>query len=80
MPSASQRSVVVHSLERRHSQAPFKKKNLDIRRVAFHPRLPLFFVATKTHVRVYNLREQSLVKKLVTGMKWISSLAIHPQG
>lgn len=35
---------------------------------------------TKTHVKVYNLKAQSLVKTLVTGCKWISSMAIHPGG
>lgn len=31
-------------------------------------------------MRVYNLQTQTLVKKLVTGMQWVSSMAIHPKG
>jgi WD40 repeat protein len=31
-------------------------------------------------VRVYNLSEQKLVKKLTPGVQWISSIAIHPAG
>ena len=35
---------------------------------------------TKTRVRIYNLQSQSLVKKLQTGVKWISSIDVHPGG
>jgi ribosome biogenesis protein ERB1 len=38
------------------------------------------FVATQQHVRIYHLVEQKLVKKLLTGSKWISSLDVHPSG
>ena len=31
-------------------------------------------------MKVYNLKSQTLVKTLVTGCKWISSLAVHPGG
>jgi len=31
-------------------------------------------------VRVYDLVRQELVKRLVTGVKWISSMAVHPTG
>eukprot|EP00038_Savillea_parva_P003032 m.120230 g.120230 ORF g.120230 m.120230 type:complete len:915 (-) comp11050_c0_seq5:125-2869(-) len=72
-------SVAVHSLLRRHSAYHFKKGR-DVQRVAFHPSKPLFFLATKTHVRVYNLQTNTLVKRLSSGAKWISSIAVHPQG
>lgn len=29
---------------------------------------------------MYDLVKQELVKKLIPGVKWISSIAIHPQG
>jgi ribosome biogenesis protein ERB1 len=29
---------------------------------------------------VYNLAKQELSKKLVTGVKWISSMDVHPGG
>ena len=31
-------------------------------------------------VRVYHLQRQELVKKLMSGVKWISSMDVHPQG
>ncbi|EDQ89285.1 block of proliferation 1 [Monosiga brevicollis MX1] len=80
MPRAETQSVCVHSLNRQSTQHPFQKRNRDVQRVLFHPTQPLFFVATKTHVRVYNLQAQALVKKLLTGVRWLSSLAIHPAG
>jgi ribosome biogenesis protein ERB1 len=78
-PTGVADSVAVHSLLRRHSAYHFKKGR-DVQRVSFHPTKPLFFLATKTHVRVYNLQTNMLVKKLTSGSKWISSIAVHPQG
>lgn len=37
-----------------------------------------YYLQTQRHVRIYNLAKQEIVKKLMTGAKWISSLAIHP--
>lgn len=34
----------------------------------------------QTHVRVYHLLKQMLVKKLITGCKWISCIDVHPTG
>lgn len=72
--------VLIHSLQRQSTQNPFSKKSREVQKVAFHPVQPLFFVATKTHVRIYNLQTQVLFKKLVTGCRWISSMAVHPKG
>lgn len=80
MPEGVSKSVFIHSLLRQHSQNPFSKKSKGVEQVAFHPSKPVFFVASKTHVRVYNLQTQILIKKLVAGTKWISSLAVHPKG
>ncbi|EFJ09490.1 hypothetical protein SELMODRAFT_269521 [Selaginella moellendorffii] len=41
---------------------------------------PFMFVATKMHVRVYNLAKQELSKKLITGLQEISSMALHSGG
>ena len=41
---------------------------------------PYLFVATQRHVRIYNLSKLECTKKLQTGAKWISSMAIHPHG
>jgi ribosome biogenesis protein ERB1 len=46
----------------------------------FHPNKPFLFVATQRNVKVYNLVNQEMVKKLISGVKWISSMDIHPQG
>lgn len=35
---------------------------------------------TKTHVTIYDLHSKKVVKKLMPGCKWISSLAVHPKG
>lgn len=79
MPGGGADSVAVHSLLKQSSQNPLKR-NRDVQRVLFHPRQPIFFVASKTHVWVYNLQSQQLVKKLLTGVKWLSTMDIHPGG
>merc|ERR1712166_590157 len=37
-------------------------------------------MATKVHVRVHHLVKQGLIKKLLPGCKWISSMTLHPSG
>eukprot|EP00123_Amoebidium_parasiticum_P012241 comp21214_c0_seq2/m.28850 comp21214_c0_seq2/g.28850 ORF comp21214_c0_seq2/g.28850 comp21214_c0_seq2/m.28850 type:complete len:515 (-) comp21214_c0_seq2:491-2035(-) len=76
----SPRAVVIHQLSKRRSQAPFKKSKGAVQCVQFHPTKPFFFVATQRYVRLYNLTKQELTKKLVTGVKWVSSMDVHPQG
>ena len=52
-----------------------------VQRVLFSPAAqPLLFVATQTEVKVYNLVKQTLVNKLKTGVKWVSSMDVHPSG
>ncbi|TFK76121.1 BOP1NT-domain-containing protein [Pluteus cervinus] len=72
--------VWIHQLSRRHSQAPFKRIKGTVQAVLFHPLKPHFFVATQQYVRLYNLSEQKLLKTLMPGIKWISSLDVHPSG
>lgn len=74
------RSVIVHQLSKWRSQIPFNKAKGLVQCILFHPIRPYLFVATQRHVRVYNLSKQELSKKLQTGAKWISSIAIHPKG
>ncbi|GLB33591.1 putative component of the NOP7 complex [Lyophyllum shimeji] len=76
----SQGGVWIHQVTRRHSQAPFKKIKGAVQLVLFHPLKPHFFVATQQYVRVYNLSEQKLLKTLIPGIKWISSMDVHPSG
>ncbi|GAA6007315.1 ribosome biogenesis protein ERB1 [Rhodotorula paludigena] len=77
---AGARSVLIHQLSKHHTQAPFAKLKGDVQRIQFHPLKPHFYVATQRHVRVYDLMKQQLVKTLQPGLKWISSLDVHPLG
>ena len=79
-PQSGSQSVHIHQLTKQSSQNPFKKSKGQVQKVAFHPSKPLFYVATQTYVRIYNLVRQELEKKLNPGAKWISSLDIHPGG
>ncbi|GAA6034052.1 hypothetical protein JCM8097_000668 [Rhodosporidiobolus ruineniae] len=77
---AGARSVLIHQLSKHHTQAPFAKLKGEVQKVQFHPTRPHFFVATQRHVRIYDLMKQQLVKTLNPGLRWISSLDIHPLG
>jgi len=77
---SSEGGVWIHQIARRHSQSPFKKIKGAVQLVLFHPTKPHFFVATQQYVRLYNLSEQKLLKTLMPGIKWISSMDIHPSG
>jgi ribosome biogenesis protein ERB1 len=79
-PLAGKNAIMIHQLSRGHSQSPFSKSLGSIQAVVFHPNKPFFFVATQRHVRVYNLMRQELHKCLLPGVKWISSMDIHPKG
>ncbi|PIL36796.1 hypothetical protein GSI_00486 [Ganoderma sinense ZZ0214-1] len=78
--SEGQAGVWIHQVSRRHSQAPFKKVKGAVQLVLFHPSKPHFFVATQRYVRMYNLAEQTLLKTLTPGTRWISSMDVHPSG
>ncbi|KAL6306653.1 BOP1NT-domain-containing protein [Sparassis latifolia] len=78
--SEGQGGVWMHQLSRRHSQAPFRKVKGVVQLVLFHPTKPYFFVATQRYVRMYNLAEQKLLKTLMPGIRWISSMDVHPSG
>ena len=54
----------VHSLPRVHSV--FKKYLRPLQ--------------TQRYVRIYNLSEQKLLKMLTPGIRWISSMDVHPSG
>ncbi|TFY72476.1 hypothetical protein EVG20_g512 [Dentipellis fragilis] len=75
-----QGGVWIHQISRRHSQAPFKKIKGSVQLVLFHPSKPNLFVATQRYVRMYNLAEQKLLKTLMPGIRWISSMDVHPSG
>jgi ribosome biogenesis protein ERB1 len=78
--NASTTSVFIHQLTKKTTQNPFKQLGGQVQKVMFHPTEALFYVATQRSVRIYNLAKQELEKKLMPGMKWISSFDIHPKG
>jgi ribosome biogenesis protein ERB1 len=73
-------TVAIHRLSQHASQMPFKKKTAGVQSVRFHPTRPFFFVATMHNVRIFNLTAQEAVKTLKPGVRWISSIEIHPSG
>ena len=78
---ASSSIVYIHQLSKGQSQIPITKLKGIVQRVLFSPSShPYLFVATQTEVKIYNLVKQTLVNKLRTGVKWVSSMAIHPCG
>ncbi|RHZ56097.1 hypothetical protein Glove_406g85 [Diversispora epigaea] len=77
---AGNQSILIHQLSKHQTQQPFRKTHGLVQNVMFHPIKPLFFVATQKFVRIYNLMRQELIKTLQSGVKWISSLDVHPMG
>jgi len=77
---SSGRSVSVHQLSKGKTQFPFSKSPGKVQALSFHPSRPFLFLVTQQHVKVYNLVEQRLVKRLVSGCKWLSSIDVHPSG
>ncbi|TKA39270.1 hypothetical protein B0A54_08579 [Friedmanniomyces endolithicus] len=81
-PSATAVStaIAIHTLSKHQTQHPRLRLRGLAQTTCFHPLKPLFFVATKTKVRIYDLQAQRLEKELLPGAKWISSISLHPQG
>ncbi|CAI0427358.1 unnamed protein product [Linum tenue] len=78
--SRESKSVMIHQLSKKLTQRlPFKLKGIAVSSV-FHPTRSIFFAVTKKNVRVYDLLKQKLIKKLETGLREVSSIAIHPGG
>jgi ribosome biogenesis protein ERB1 len=48
--------------------------------VLFHPTKPQLFIGTLQHVRLYDLAKCTLLKKVFTGTKWLSSIQLDSQG
>ncbi|KAJ2591865.1 Ribosome biogenesis protein erb1, partial [Coemansia sp. RSA 1804] len=74
-------SVLIHQVSKHKSQHPFRRLKGVVQNIRFHPTRPWFVVSTQRYVRIYNLMQQALVKTLLLpGVKWISSVDVHPQG
>jgi ribosome biogenesis protein ERB1 len=79
-PEFGAASVQIHLLSKKQSQQPFKKNKGLVVKAMFHPTKPHLMVATQRYVRVYDLQKQELLKKLMSGVQWISSMDLHPNG
>uniref|UniRef100_A0AC34QZX0 BOP1 N-terminal domain-containing protein n=1 Tax=Panagrolaimus sp. JU765 TaxID=591449 RepID=A0AC34QZX0_9BILA len=73
-------TVHINQLSTSTSQKPFTKKKGHIQAVQFHPSKALFFVGTREHVRVYDLLNCTLVKKLTVGTKWLGCMQLEAHG
>ena len=51
-----------------------------VEQTLFHPKKPHLFIVTRIHVFIFDLKSQEVTKKLLTGCKFITSSAIHPNG
>lgn len=80
MPAARTLAVVIAHLARHQSQSMFKKGKFNFQRVAFHPTKPRLFAADDRTVVVYDMSKKEIMKKLTSGLKNSSCLAVHPGG
>lgn len=79
-PKAGAAAVLIHQLSKGNSQQPFSKNKGEAQLACFHPNKPFLFVASPQHIRIYHLVKQSMVKRLISGCRWISSMDVHPTG
>ncbi|KAK6456238.1 ribosome biogenesis protein ERB1 [Scheffersomyces xylosifermentans] len=79
-PDSKNTAVLIHQLSKHLSQSPFKKSKGIIMDAKFHPFKPQLFVASQRQIRIYDLAQQVLVKKLMPGARMLSTIDIHPRG
>ncbi|GAM20150.1 hypothetical protein SAMD00019534_033250, partial [Acytostelium subglobosum LB1] len=79
-PEQPNKAVKIHHLSRTKTQTPFKKAKTAYQTSKFHPSKPIFFLADQNYVRVYDLMKQQMVKKILTGCRYIASMDVHPSG
>ncbi|CDK24735.1 unnamed protein product [Kuraishia capsulata CBS 1993] len=73
-------SVLIHQLSKHATQSPFRKSKGIIMDAQFHPSKPHLVVVSQRYIRIYNLQQQQLEKKLMPGARWLSCVDIHPRG
>ena len=78
--TATSTAIAIHTLSKHQSQYPFKRLKGLAQTACFHPSKPLFFVATRQRVRIYDLQQQKMEKELMPGARWISDISLHPLG
>ena len=79
-PSSASSHVLIHRLSAHASHSPFSKQKGAVSCCSFHPKQPFFLLAARSSVHVYHLVQQVLVKRLLSPMQLISSMAVHPSG
>lgn len=78
---SSTSNILIHKLSKHTTQIPFKKSFGSLLScILFHSSKPIFYICSKTQVKVYNLQTQSLIKTYTTQSKYISSISLHPAG
>lgn len=80
LPNSGNVSVLIHQVLKHVSQLPFKKAKGIMMDAQFHPSKPQLFVASQRYIKVYDLSQQILVKKLLPGARWLNGFDIHPRG
>lgn len=73
-------AIAIHTLSKHQTQYPFKRLKGLAQTVCFHPSKPIFFVATRQRIRMYDLQAQKFEKELQPGARWISDISLHPMG
>lgn len=79
-PESKNTAVLIHQLSKHLSQSPFRKAKGIIMDAKFHPFKPQLFVSSQRTIRIYDLAQQVLVKKLMPGARMLSGIDIHPRG
>lgn len=79
-PEAKNTAVLIHQLSKHLSQSPFRKSKGIMVDACFHPVKPQLFVSSQRTIRIYDLAQQVLLKKLLPGARLLSSIDVHPRG
>lgn len=79
-PESKNTAVLIHQLSKHLSQSPFRKSKGIIVDACFHPIKPQLFVSSQRTVRIYDLAQQVLIKKLMPGARILSCIDLHPRG
>jgi len=73
-------TLCVHQLSTRNSQVVFSSAQHRAIQASFHPKSPIIFTATRTHIRVFHVREQKMVHRLKVGNSSITTFAVDHSG
>ncbi|GET86652.1 hypothetical protein, conserved [Leishmania tarentolae] len=74
------RQTIMLQLSKRKVFCPFRKFSEIVTDCRFHPREPIFFLATTNSVRCYNLMAHRLQRRFKASGGITTCLSIHPEG